>query len=284
MPSRRAVNHAVRPGQTDTGTTASTQPLFTCHGFANLGLPLNPRIALFYNSKPDGYGFTPNPDGFQYRDLLLGNFLRSGPQSFPDPNQPAWLSLAPSVDGQGQVMTARNVAMTPPQCPTTEAGTGQPYFQKEFFHNGYIKNLKQLVHFYNTHDAYPTGLMYPVTLGHCPAGTVERVTCWPQAKVPNNIDMTTGNLGLTDQEESQIVIFLQTLTDGYNPSNPTVSTYTNIDTSPVSAQPPCPVRQHRPKAMKPSPRLGASRNIRAHRISAASRRYPPEPSRSACKR
>jgi cytochrome c peroxidase len=218
------------PGQTDTGTTASTQPLFTCHGFANLGLPLNPRIALFYTSTPDGYGFTPNTDGFQYRDLLLGNFLRSGPQSFPDPNQPAWLSLAPSVDGQGQVMTARNVAMTPPQCPTTEAGTGQPYFQKEFFHNGYIKSLKQLVHFYNTHDAYPTGLMYPVTSGHCPAGTVERVTCWPQAEVPNNIDMTTGNLGLTDQEENQIVIFLQTLTDGYDPSNPTVSTYANIDT------------------------------------------------------
>jgi cytochrome c peroxidase len=216
--------------QTDTGTTASTQPLFTCHGFANLGLPLNPRIALFYNSKPDGFGFTPNPDGFQYRDLLLGNFLRSGPQSWPDPNQPAWLSLAPSVDGQGQVLTARNVALTPPQCPTTEAGTGQPYFQKEFFHNGYIKSLKQLVHFYNTHDAYPTGLMYPVTSGHCPAGTVERVTCWPQAEVPNNIDMTTGDLGLTDQEENQIVAFLETLTDGYDPSNPTVSTYKNIDT------------------------------------------------------
>jgi len=36
-------------------------------------------------------------------------------------------------------------------CPTTEAPG--PYFQKEFFHNGYIKSLKQLVHFYNTRDA-----------------------------------------------------------------------------------------------------------------------------------
>ncbi len=139
-------------GQTDTGNTASVQPLFTCHGFANEGLPLNPRVALFYKSRPDGVGFTPNPDGLRYRDLGLGNFLRSGPQSFPDPNQPAWLSLAPTVDGQMQVMTARDVALTPPQCPTTEAGTGKPYFQKEFFHNGYIKSLKQLVHFYNTRD------------------------------------------------------------------------------------------------------------------------------------
>jgi hypothetical protein len=95
------------PGQTDTGNTASVQPLFTCHGFANEGLPLNPRIALFYESTPDIFGFTPNPDGFQYRDLLLGNFLRSGPQSFPNPNQPDWLSSAPTTDGQAQVMTAR---------------------------------------------------------------------------------------------------------------------------------------------------------------------------------
>jgi len=29
---------------------------------------------------------------------------------------------------------------------TTEAGAG-PYFQKEYFHNGYAKSLKQLVHF-----------------------------------------------------------------------------------------------------------------------------------------
>jgi cytochrome c peroxidase len=49
-------------------------------------------------------------------------------------------------------------------------------------------------------------------------------------EVPNNIDMTTGMLGLTDHEEDLIVIFLQTLTDGFDPANPTVSTYKNIDT------------------------------------------------------
>ena len=223
-------------GQTDTGTTASVQPLFTCHGFQNLGLPLNPRIALFYESTPDRFGFTPNPDGFRYRDLLLGNFLRSGPRSFPDPNQPDWLSSAPAEDGRAQTMTARDVALTPPQCPTTEAGQVDangnpiPYFQKEFFHNGYAKSLKQLVHFYNTRDAFPIGFGFPVTSGHCPQGTVEKVTCWPQPEVPNNVDMTVGNLQLTDTEENQIVAFLQTLTDGFNPANPTVSTYKNIDT------------------------------------------------------
>src|SRR4029077_10710454 len=130
-------------------------------------------------------------------------FLRSGPQSAPDPNSANWLQFATSTDGQFQVSSARNVAMTPPQCPTTEAGqfdaNGKPipYFQKEFFHNGYIKSLKQLVHFYNTHDAFPIGQQFPVTSGHCGnVGRTERVDCWPQPEVPDNIDMTTGNLQL----------------------------------------------------------------------------------------
>jgi cytochrome c peroxidase len=193
--------------------------VFTCFGYVNEGLPLNPRIAYFYENTPDQYGFTPNPYGFGYRDLGLGTFLRSGFGSAPNPNS-SWIQYAPTVDGQMQVVTARDVALTPPQCPTTEAPG--PYFQKASFHNGYIKSLKQLVHFYNTRDLYP----YNVTSGHCPAGTTEKVNCWPMPEVPNNIDMTTGNLGLTDQEENQIVAFLQTLSDGYTTPYPDINTFT----------------------------------------------------------
>ena len=218
------VSTKLTPGQTDTGTDNETEPLFTCFGYANLGLPLNPRVAIFYQSTPDGVGFTPNPDGFRFRDLGFGTFLRSGPGSAPNPNASTWQSLAAAHDGQMQTSTARNVAMTPPQCPTTEAPG--PFFQKEFFHNGYIKSLKQLVHFYNTRDVFP----FNVTSGNCPAGKTEKVDCWPMPEVPDNLDMTVGKLGLTDQEENQIVAFMQTLTDGFNPANPTVSTYKNIDT------------------------------------------------------
>jgi cytochrome c peroxidase len=203
----------------DTGTTAQVDPVFTCFGFANEGLPLNPRISYFYENKPDALGFTPNPYGFAYRDLGLGNFLRSGFGSAPNPNS-SWIQYAPTVDGQNQVATARDAALAPPQCPTTEAPG--PYFQKEFFHNGYIKSLKQLVHFYNTRDLYP----FPFTSGHCPAGTTEKVNCWPMPEVPNNVDMTTGNLGLTDQEENQIVAFLQILADGYTTPYPDYNTFT----------------------------------------------------------
>jgi cytochrome c peroxidase len=205
---------------TDNSKVASVVPKFTCFGSANEGLPLNPRDAIYYQTTPDAFGFTGNPYGFGYRDLGMGTFLRSGFGSAPNPNS-NWTQYAPTVDGQMQVSTARNVAMTPTQCPTTEAGS-RPYFQKGFFHNGYIKSLKQLVHFYNTRDKYA----YNVTSGHCPPGTVERVTCWPRPEVKNNIDTTTGNLGLTDQEENQIVAFLQALTDGFTRPYPDRATFT----------------------------------------------------------
>jgi cytochrome c peroxidase len=208
------------PGQTDTGNQPGGAPVFTCFGSANEGLPLNPRNAFYYQTTPDPFGFTANPYGFAYRDLGLGTFLRSGFGSWASPNV-SWRKNAPTSDGQMQVASARNAAMTPPQCPTTEAPG--PYFQKEFFHNGYIKSLKQLVHFYNTRD---TEFAYPVTSGHCPAGTVERVNCWPMPEVKNNLDMTTGKLGLTDQEENQIVAFLRTLTDGFTRPYPNRDVYT----------------------------------------------------------
>jgi len=210
---------ALAPTQTDTSTAADVTPVFTCFGSANEGLPKNPRDSFYYETTPDSLGFTPNPGGFTYTDLGLGTFLRSGFGSAPNPNS-SWTQYAATVDGQMQVATARDVAMAPPQCPTTEAPG--PYFQKEFFHNGYIKSLKQLVHFYNTRDVYP----YAVSSGECPTGTVEKVTCWPSPEVPQNVDMTTGKLGLTDTEENQVVAFLQTLNDGYTTPYPDISTYT----------------------------------------------------------
>ncbi len=208
---------------TDTSFAATVNPLFTCFGSSNLGLPLNPRDAFFYQTTPDFFGFTANPLGFGYRDLGLGTFLRSGFGSAPNPDA-TLIPFAPSVDGQMQVSTARNVAMTPPGCTTEAPG---PFFQKGFFHNGYAKSLKQLVHFYNTRDVFPVA----VTSGNCPTGTTEKVDCWPMPEVPNNIDMTVGNLGLTDLEENQIVAFLQTLTDGFTTPYPNINTFTGTCTT-----------------------------------------------------
>jgi cytochrome c peroxidase len=70
--------------------------------------------------------------------------------------------------------------------------------------------------------------VYPfnVTSGHCPSGTTEKVNCWPMPEVTNNEDMTVGSLGLTDQEENQIVAFMRTLTDGFTTPYPDSGTFT----------------------------------------------------------
>jgi hypothetical protein len=73
----------------------------------------------------------------------------------------------------------------------------KPDFVKAYMHNGYLKSLKEVVHFYNTRD----------TLGACQMAhdPGEKVTCWPSPEVPLNVNKTIGRLGLTDREEDQIV-------------------------------------------------------------------------------
>jgi hypothetical protein len=84
-----------------------------------------------------------------------------------------------------------------------------------------LLSLKEVVHFYNTRDVYP----FPVLSGQCPAGTMEKVNCWPMPEDPNNENMTIGKLGLTDIEENDLVAFLETLTDGFvRPSSSSSST------------------------------------------------------------
>lgn len=84
----------------------------------------------------------------------------------------------PADVGRFKVPTLRNVELTPP-----------------YFHNGAFSTLKETVHFYNARDT---------------DSSIE----------PAEFDATKnaaelGNLGLTNQEEDDIVAFLRTLTDGY---------------------------------------------------------------------
>lgn len=74
-------------------------------------------------------------------------------------------------------------------------------------HNGYLKSLKEVVHFYNTRDA----------LSRCQANdSGERKTCWPAPEFAGTMNKRQlGNLHLTEQQEDQIVAFLKTLTDGF---------------------------------------------------------------------
>jgi cytochrome c peroxidase len=179
---------------------ADRAPLFTDFTSSNLGLPKNTSIPYYYENKPDQYGFVPNPMGMAYVDLGVGAFL-SGAQGSPVPDK-EWMQLAPKFDGKMRVPTLRNVDQRP-----------YPGFVKSYMHNGYLKSLKEVVHFYNTRDKA------------CATPTDPNVkkTCWPAAEVSSNEDFTVGNLGLSDQDENDIVAFMQTLTDGYTTSNPAVT-------------------------------------------------------------
>jgi cytochrome c peroxidase len=170
---------------------ASVAPLFTDFTSNNIGVPRNPDVPFFSETQKDQYGYAPNPAGAGYIDRGVGDFLRG-----PDNVNFEWKQYANAFDGKFQTSTLRNMDKRP-----------RPDFVKAYMHNGYLKNLKEVVHFYNTRD----------TLGACkgPKDPGEKVSCWPAPEVPQNLNKTVGKLGLTDREEDQIVAFLKTLTDGY---------------------------------------------------------------------
>ena len=152
------------------------QPAFTDHTYDNVGLPANPQNPI-YQTNP---GFV---------DLGLGGFVASRPE---------WSVLAPAEIGKFRVPTLRNADLRP--------YVGAP---KAYGHNGVLKSLEEIVHFYNTRDVLP----------RCPSGAARSawgVTCWPAPEVEQNVNrIELGDLGLTLEEEAAIVAFLRTLSDGF---------------------------------------------------------------------
>ncbi|MEZ5541775.1 MAG: cytochrome c peroxidase [Pseudomonadota bacterium] len=150
---------------------------FTCH-----------ESPLFTNHAYSNIGVPKNPDNPFY--TMPPEFNPAG-TAFVD----LGLGLNPTVlstaeNGKFRVPTLRNVALTAP-----------------YMHNGVFQTLDQVVNFYNTRDVLPA----------CPTDSIQQ-DCWPQPEVAENMDtLSTGNLGLTPSEVSDLVAFLNTLTDGYVP-------------------------------------------------------------------
>jgi cytochrome c peroxidase len=158
--------------------SSGKEPLFTDFTFDNLGFPQNPE----------------NPAGIapDFVDPGLGGFLKNA--GYPEDVYNAEM-------GKHKVPTLRNVNLRPDE-----------QFVKAFGHNGYFKTLEGIVHFYNTRDVKST----------CPGPYSEAealaADCWPAPEVPMNVNSDElGNLGLTPEEESDIVSFLKALSDGYMP-------------------------------------------------------------------
>jgi len=168
------------------------EPLFTDFTASNLGLPPNPALPFYKETAPDQFGYTANSEGLKFLDLGVGGFLASE----QNPNR-EWAALASSFLGKYKTPTLRNVDKRP-----------RADFVKAYMHNGYLKSLKEVVHFYNTRDALP----------RCkPGDPGEKVTCWPAPENPETMNRKQlGDLKLSDQQEDLLVAFLKTLTDGYS--------------------------------------------------------------------
>lgn len=74
------------------------------------------------------------------------------------------------------------------------------YRNAPYAHNGYFATLDEIVHFFNTRDV--------------PA------EYWPTPEVAENVTTIVGDLGLTPQQEADLVAFLKTLNDGYGTQTP----------------------------------------------------------------
>jgi cytochrome c peroxidase len=172
-------------------------PLFTDFTASNIGTPPNPMLPYYAEQQPDAQGYAANPEGAKYVDPGVGGFLTErNLLSQPSTVDASWRPLAAENMGRFRVPTLRNVDKRP-----------YPSFVKAYGHNGYFKSLKSIVHFYNTRDVLP----------RCGTNDLgEGTTCWPAPESTDNMNTKfMGRLGLSDEEESALVSFLQTLTDGY---------------------------------------------------------------------
>jgi cytochrome c peroxidase len=157
-------------------------PLFTDFTFENIGIPKNPQNPWY------SMDTTFNSEGTKWIDQGLADFLKQVPQ---------YAMFAAENYGKHQVPTLRNVDKRPSE-----------EFIKAYGHNGYFKSLLDIVHFYNTRDILPSS----EAVNNPQPG----INCWPKPEVAENINkIETGNLGLNTEEESDIVEFLKTLSDGF---------------------------------------------------------------------
>ena len=102
----------------------------------------------------------------------------------------------PSEDGKFKVPTLRNLSRTAP-----------------YMHNGYFSSLKALVEFYSTRDLKPacknpfTGETAALARG-----------CWPVPEIAATVNRNElGNLSLSAHDVDDVVAFLGTLDDGWQP-------------------------------------------------------------------
>lgn len=176
-------------------------PLFTDFTFDNLGVPRNPENPFSIS----------NPD---WRDPGLSGFLET---------VAGFVDYAPANLGKQKVPTLRNVGLGSCEAIAEDeeeaeakrgGGKDEDCIVKAYMHNGYFKSLKTVVHFYNTRDVKPSC----ESLDIFDATEAEALAngCWPKPEEAENVNVDElGNLGLTEEEEDALVVWMLAMSDGY---------------------------------------------------------------------
>jgi cytochrome c peroxidase len=212
-------------------------PLFTDFSYDNIGIPRNwnipansPNPVSPIDGTPENYVVLPTnvpaDSEYAYYDLGLCGTLQSAPD---DPHPRPDFSTTTSLCGQFKVPTLRNIAVTAP-----------------YFHNGIFNTLKEVVEWYVTRDInsnqgnnpIPESNPYsPAYLGTdtfyiAADGTPDQ---FQYNDLPVDFDANVNIVEvpytpptfqggqaptLTEAEIEDVVAFLCTLTDGFDPANP----------------------------------------------------------------
>lgn len=162
-----------------TATELKGLALFNGKGKCNACHPSAGRAPLFTDFTNDNLGVPKNNANPFYTQ---SSSINPDGAAFIDKGLGGQLN-DPAFDGKFKVPTLRNIAVTAP-----------------YMHNGVFTTLTQVVKFYNT---------------SCAKGNPDG---WDEPEVKDNQNCTElGDLGLTDDEIEAIILFLNTLTDGYSP-------------------------------------------------------------------
>jgi cytochrome c peroxidase len=202
-----AVCHVVQ------ATTGQTPDVFAASTFHNTGVPKNPNNPFYKETNkttnPLGY----NPLGAAFIDFGLGDFLYLE-DALPSGN------VGHGSNGQGDYLKINGLFKT----PTLRNVDTRPSssFVKCYGHNGFFKSLSQIVHFYNTRNLTTVaGEVIDFTKASPYAG-LKGKPLWPAPESPSADTLINpsgarsgliGNLGLTAQDEANLVAFLRTLSD-----------------------------------------------------------------------
>jgi cytochrome c peroxidase len=188
--------------------------LFTNSAYFNVGTPKNPDNPFYKetNAKTNPLGY--NPLGAAYIDYGLGDFL------YPNLGLPAG-NVGLGSNGKGDYLAVNGTFKTPTLRNVDKRH--DPTFVKAYGHNGYFKSLAEFVHFYNTRNLTTvSGEVIDFTASN-PYAKLRGTPLWPEPEYASPTTMVNpkgvlggiGNLGLTAPQESDLVAFLQTLSDGF---------------------------------------------------------------------